>query len=566
MIMEARVSTIYAILLLVSFMALSILIIGPDPASAIPQIVDIEKDLYFISVDEDSGREIEINVSVRSPSNQNSVFLIESKLVNGPFWSSEHPERIFLEPFEEWSFKITIRAPAGEAAEREVELSITVSSENGMVTGDDECSIKVLPFISTEILMEDDFLIDQPASGSFRVNIRNSGNIEIPIGLKTEDFMDPGDSLLLDRGETQTINVGYDLTGLNEEISSVLTSFSGNVEGGGLSVRFIPDGSRIHILFSRGPFLVLLPGLNDRDSVKVLSLGGSLSNVGIEVVGGEEGVSVGSEKGIILDSLEREELDLDGMGFSGIRILDLRAYGYVDDERIVSNTLKIPVTGESASREGITTRTLMYAGGSTAGAGAVLIGTIAYLYSASEVFRYKWLLLAFIPLYSTVHGEKVLDHFFRGRLFEYIKENPGSTFTALKDHFDVNNGTLTYHLHKLEREDLIVHRNIGKYKLFYADGIRIKGVEAVISPIDREIMNLITGHPGISSGEIMIEMTGERSGRTISRHLKQLERKGFISSERKNGRRIFFITGELERVLLPGKGVLDMAEVTGLDA
>jgi predicted transcriptional regulator len=172
------------------------------------------------------------------------------------------------------------------------------------------------------------------------------------------------------------------------------------------------------------------------------------------------------------------------------------------------------------------------------------------------------LLLAFIPLYSTIHGEKVLDHFFRGRLFEYIKEHPGSTFTALKEHFEVNNGTLTYHLNKLEREELIVHRNHGKYKLFYADGIKIKGVEAVISPIDRDIIDLISENPGISSNAIFANLSSDRSRRTVSRHLKQLERKGFIASDRKDGKRVFFITGDLERVLLPKKGVVEVSEMT----
>jgi DNA-binding MarR family transcriptional regulator len=256
---------------------------------------------------------------------------------------------------------------------------------------------------------------------------------------------------------------------------------------------------------------------------------------------------------------------LKGRGFSGRELLTIRANGYNNGNMISSQPLAVRIEGEKDDEGGLPASTYLYAGGGATTVGAFLIGSFGYLYSASEVFRYKWLLFAFIPLYSTVHREKVLDHFFRGRLFEFIKENPGITFTALKDHFEVTNGTLTYHLHRLEKEELIVHRNLGKYKLFYADGVRIKGVEAVISPIDRDIISLITDHPGISSNAIISNLSTNRSQRTISRHLKQLERNGFITSERRNGKRVFFIAGDVERVLMPKRGVVSVAEMTGAD-
>ncbi len=565
--MAARVTIITAAVLILS---ISLLLFSPKESittSAIPQIIDIEQDLAFISVSQDETGSVELNVSIRSPSNQNIILNIQSELKGAPFWNVDHIKSIYLEPFEEWKFKVTVTAPAGERADKEVELILKVTSDSGLVTGEDSCRLKVLPFLSTEVSSEVDYLLERPLVGSFPLIIKNNGNSVSPVGLTWDGEIELtlGGSIMLDPGEKTTLNIDYNIPDDLSDTTTSITSFSGTTSGNGLDVRFILERPFVHILFKKGPFLVLLPGILEKDSVKVICIGGELTNVGIEVMGPGLDHSVDSEKGVDLDHLEGKDLILSGKGYSGTQLLTVHAYGFWEEQRVISNNIKVPVTGEDDRSDGIPTAMILYAGGGTVAIGATLTGTIAYLYSASEIFRYRWLLIAFIPLYSTVHGEKVLDHFFRGRLFEFIKEHPGVTFTALKDHFEVNNGTLTYHLHKLEKEELIVYRNYGKYKLFYADGVRIKGVEAVISPIDKEIFDLITDNPGISSGAIISNLTSERSARTISRHLKQLERKGFISSDRRDGRRIFFVSSDLERVLLPGRGVIEVSEIAGLD-
>lgn len=566
--MKAKAVSLTVITVLVMAFVLSLVSIGPVPASALPQMIEIEEDLVLMTVTDDEKGVAEINVSVRSPFSQNTIFNIESELSGAPFWTVDHPDSIYLEPFEDWEFRVYVTAPAAESAYKEVELSVTVSPEEGQASGEDTCRIRVLPYFAAEVFSEVDYLIDRPLSGSFDLTVRNEGNTPSPIGLDYQGSVDltfPND-VLLDPGETGNLTVNYDISGETTDIITRITSFSGSTSEGFIDLTFIFDGGLVHILFDRGPFLILLPGISEKDSVGIVCLGGNVNNIGIDVVGEDEGVDVKAKRNFDMGSLDRELVPLEGEGYSGTRPLRVRAFGFVEEERITSNQMMIPVEGEANRPETISTATLVYAGGGTAAAGAAVIGSFAYLYSASEIFRYRWLLLAFIPLYSTIHGEKVLDHFFRGRLFEHIKEHPGSTFTALKEHFEVNNGTLTYHLHKLEREELIVHRNHGKYKLFYADGIKIKGVEAVISPIDRDIIDLVSANPGISSNAIFANLSSDRSRRTVSRHLKQLERKGFIKSDRKDGKRVFFITGDLERVLLPKRGVVEVSEMTHAEA
>lgn len=538
----------------------------PDNTEALPQIVEMEFENYVISVSPDDTGVLMVNATIRSPSNQNMMYSIETDLGNGPFWTVEHLDSIMIEPLGEWNLQIRIIAPAGEEAGKEVELEVKVSAETGVATGSDECTIRVLPYFLAEIEPQADYMIDVEAQGSFAVYLRNRGNIRAPVGLDLDgDILTYSGPVILEPGQRKLVYLDCDLSSFVSEDDLEISSFSEGFAGNDLVLKVIPDGDLFHLMFKRGPFLILLPGIGDQDSVKVMALGGDITDVEILLDGETDEIEVRTDPDIDVPSLQRIDLNLEGRGFKGKDLLTLKAIGYHNGIEIVSQPLPVMVSGRVVSRDSIPTTTYIYAGGGASTVGAVLIGSFGYFYSASEVFRYKWLLIAFIPLYSTVHNEKVLDHFFRGRLFEFIKENPGVTFTALKEHFEVTNGTLTYHLHKLEKEELIVHRNLGKYKLFYADGIRIKGVEAVISPVDRDIISLIKENPGISSRAIISFLVTDRSQRTISRHLKQLERNGFIDSERRDGKRIFFLAGDIERVLMPKRGVVSVSEMTGAD-
>ncbi len=555
-------------LLSISVMVLMIIPPGNDGASPLPQIIEFEDEMVFISVGPDDERTITINATVRSLNNRNTVYMIESVIENGNFWTADHQDEIYLEPFEEWVFEILVTAPVGEPVDKEVELTIKATSDTEIAYGSDSVKIRVLPYLSSSIDTGTEYLLDMPLAGDLPVELVNTGNSRSVMGIRVEDSemgIQYLEQRMIEPGASSRFMIYYSMPGSSNDIVIDLQPFSGDVMGDGSEVRFIRDGDILHILFGRGPFLILLPGPLDVGSVKVMSLGGEISDIWVEPMDIGDDTKITSEGTAPVPSLERRDISIFGEGFTGSKTLILQAHGYHAGYRISSNPLLVIVEGKEEKDGGIPKVTLMYAGGGASALMATFVGTFAYLYSASEVFKYKWLLIAFIPMYSTIHREKVLDHFFRGRLFEYIKENPGVTFTGIKEHFEVNNGTLTYHLHKLEKEELIAHRNIGKYKLFYADGVRVKGVEAVISSIDREIISMISHNPGVTSKQLALLVSNGRSERTFSRHIKQLERKGFIVTERKDGKRILFLTGDLERVLIPKKGVVEVSEMTQLD-
>jgi DNA-binding MarR family transcriptional regulator len=567
------------VMIIVSALGFLLLISIPVNAVGPSGIVEIEEDNYSLKVSPTDTGSVDIEVTLRSTETRNTVFTISWKLDGPSTWAVEIPdEKIYLGPLDKKTFTVTVICPLGESADHSAELEISAipdnveTSMNGDISSD-TCTIDVEPYFQASILIEDEYKLNIHPSGDYELKVRNDGNTRAPVGLwgvNSSAFMVPPMSLVDPDENTTFVIHGIDLSSQQNEFTIELYARSSKwISDETVEIKFIRDYDLFHILFRRGPFLVLsdfspvASAAYETPELELFCLGGDLSNVGLEIVNGPEGATLGTDRELDMSNLERAGLSYDIAGVKKSQMIIVRGYGYHEGRRIVSNRMAVWVKGES--RETAAIPIPMAVGGGAAAVVLTVAGSTAYFYSASEVFKYRWLTLALVPLYSLVHDEKVLDHFFRGRLFEYIKENPGVTFTALKEHFEVNNGTLTYHLHRLEKEDLITFRNLGKYKLFYADGVRIKGVEVVISPMDKEIIEIISSEPGITSSQVIAMLKGERSSRTVSRHLKQLERKGFIEVKKLQGSRRLFITGDLERVLMPRKGVVEVAEMTSAE-
>jgi predicted transcriptional regulator len=60
-----------------------------------------------------------------------------------------------------------------------------------------------------------------------------------------------------------------------------------------------------------------------------------------------------------------------------------------------------------------------------------------------------------VPLLMRIKNDRILDNFYRGRIYEYIKGRPGSTFSEIKRYLNSQNGAVAYHLLVLEKLGLI---------------------------------------------------------------------------------------------------------------
>ncbi|UCG68001.1 MAG: PKD domain-containing protein [Thermoplasmata archaeon] len=174
------------------------------------------------------------------------------------------------------------------------------------------------------------------------------------------------------------------------------------------------------------------------------------------------------------------------------------------------------------------------------------ITCLGVIYGGSELGRYKILLLIFIPLYTRIKKEKVLDHFHRGRLFNYIEHNPGVTFTELKKKFSFKNGNLVYHLNFLEKTEFIHSTKEGRHRRFYIKGVFSKSedLSIYINEIQKKIISVVKQYPGSTQSKIAAILRTSRQ--KISYNINALDYAGLIRSVREGSRKIRYYPVEAE--------------------
>jgi len=145
------------------------------------------------------------------------------------------------------------------------------------------------------------------------------------------------------------------------------------------------------------------------------------------------------------------------------------------------------------------------------------------------IFKFLW-----VPLYTKIKKEEVLDQFIRGRIFGFIEHNPGVNYSQIKKKLSVGNGTLTHHLNMLERQNFIKAERDGIYKRFYPRNYAIDKDSVELSSIQRDIYVLAKTEPGISQKAIAARVGVSK--RVISYHVRLLTEARILKVE-KTGRR-----------------------------
>ncbi|MDU9375907.1 hypothetical protein McpSp1_04860 [Methanocorpusculaceae archaeon Sp1] len=131
----------------------------------------------------------------------------------------------------------------------------------------------------------------------------------------------------------------------------------------------------------------------------------------------------------------------------------------------------------------------------------------------------------------------------RDRIFDEIREAPGSSASALREKIGIHHATLRYHLAVLEREQQIVSRNAGHTYYYFPNGSTLSYLDTVKmtlckNPTTGKILELIEQDPGIS-GTVLAARAGITSG-TLTWHLGKLEKNDLVTVERAGrGMRIF---------------------------
>ncbi len=165
--------------------------------------------------------------------------------------------------------------------------------------------------------------------------------------------------------------------------------------------------------------------------------------------------------------------------------------------------------------------------------GVLLVGGLLSI----EVVLY-FLVALFIPLYTKLRKEDILDHYSRGRVYQYIELNPGEHFNAIKKALDLNIGTATYHLEVLLKAGLIRARQDGIYKRFYPSTMPLPPPNGnSISEVQQRVLDIIKDSPGITQKELA-NLLGVRQS-TLNYQISRLDQSGLIELRRK-GRKVHY--------------------------
>jgi predicted transcriptional regulator len=167
---------------------------------------------------------------------------------------------------------------------------------------------------------------------------------------------------------------------------------------------------------------------------------------------------------------------------------------------------------------------------------------------STEVGKYKFLSLFFVPLYNKLNKDKVYDNFTRGQIHGYIRAKPGEHYNALKSALKLKNGTLTHHTKVLEKEGMISIRRDGFFTRFYPIGAPVSEHEMLhLKEVQEELIDIIRHQPGITQHEINNYF--KISQPSISYNLTQLTRNNLIRFEQDGREKKYYLIPQSEGYL-----------------
>ena len=140
----------------------------------------------------------------------------------------------------------------------------------------------------------------------------------------------------------------------------------------------------------------------------------------------------------------------------------------------------------------------------------------------------------------------------RGQIFHVIKQNPGIHASQLAREMDVGWGTITHHLDKLQRGQLVTTRKVNNQKCFFEQGGEISRADmAIASALKGDtaqgIAQFVSVHP-MTSQKAMAESL-DISPALASFHVKKLVNLGVLEKFRHGKETLLTTSDGLRRVM-----------------
>jgi parallel beta-helix repeat protein len=131
------------------------------------------------------------------------------------------------------------------------------------------------------------------------------------------------------------------------------------------------------------------------------------------------------------------------------------------------------------------------------GAGAAT-GAAALLWEPAR----RLVLSALLPLYYRLRRRTALEHFVRGQVYGYIMAHPGASYSEVRDAFDLNNGTASYHLTVLESLGFIRSVKDGRYRRYSPVGAAERRRLLRLSDMQLRLLQALRGGEAMTPSEV----------------------------------------------------------------
>jgi predicted transcriptional regulator len=137
-------------------------------------------------------------------------------------------------------------------------------------------------------------------------------------------------------------------------------------------------------------------------------------------------------------------------------------------------------------------------------------------------------------------SEGALDHRSRKLIYNFISTHPGSSFKIIKNFFDLNKSTLSYHLNYLERNKNIRSKREGRSRCYYcthhiehSSHIIITGDQSDLNATQLLLVKLIQNNKGITNKELIARTKLNR--KNLHYNIKKLREKKLIWAVKTSG-------------------------------
>ncbi len=192
----------------------------------------------------------------------------------------------------------------------------------------------------------------------------------------------------------------------------------------------------------------------------------------------------------------------------------------------------------------------------TATAAAATTATAVYGLWAL-IKKFGWL-VAPLAGFTRIENSDLLEHPMRAQIFQVIQSNPGVHASALSRQVGAGWGTITHHLDKLERGQLVTTRRVNNQKCYFEDGGKVSSQDMAVASAVRgdsagQITTFVTSHP-MTSQKAMAEQLG-MSAALASFHVKKLVGVGVLEKIRRGKETLLTTTQAVRRVMAQPSGL-----------